>query len=50
MVSTYDPAFAKGHWEMKNERYKKALDWAFGRLEDNWEKVPEEEKTYLKNK
>jgi tetratricopeptide (TPR) repeat protein len=36
--------------EMKNERYKRALDWAFGKLEDNWEKVPEEEKIYLKNK
>lgn len=34
---------------IQSEEYKRASDWALSKLEDNWEKVPEEDRTYLKN-
>jgi hypothetical protein len=35
--------------EIDNEKYSKASNWAFGKLEDSWDKIPEEERIYLKN-
>ena len=34
----------------QNEKYKKALDWAFGKLEGKWEKISEEDRSYVKDR
>ena len=35
--------------DINDEKYRKASDWAFGKLENSWDKIPEEERTYLRN-